>query len=518
MVAKFAAEVPAAPDDGTAGGGLVALPFPPAEIAAGDGVRPPATPSPAVLLDPADAHHFRVKVGRYGDRWYTDPLPGDKIAEASDWVGPAFSIVKGASGKDWTFVGLQRVARSDRLEHIAKLDEPQRYDALKSINKHGLNVAAGRGTILHWWAEDTLRGRTRRVVDARMLSEREIPPAALDEANRYLPALLAFFDTYQPELAHAEFPAFHRTLNGVGYGCTPDGLMVIERELWAYDFKSRSGDNAAYPEDCMQIAAGLRAEYMIVDGEDGPARRHIPAVAGGLVISVAAEGCRVYPIDVDKSFEHFTAAHAWWVARRTEKDCVARVWPVRKRTPSAPTAPSCQWCGMAQGHSEVCEGFNVNDPGRARQPSRGDLVARLGQHPDEGAMVDPERFAELERVYRALDQPTRDWFQDIVKESAQAGVDVRAHNLKSERRLLVYSGLLTLAANGHTHPDVVRACVAKALDSDAPLFPTITVGHGVGALDATTAYCFVYACRDFANGELAGVVDADDGLLRLVTV
>jgi hypothetical protein len=105
-----------------------------------------------------------------------------------------------------------------------------------------------------------------------------------------------------------------------------------------------------------------------------------------------------------------------------------------------------------------------------------------------------------------------------VKESAQAGVDVRAHNLKSRRRHDVYDGLLTLAVNRHTHPEIVRALVARALDSDAALFPTITVGHAVGALDVDAARRFADDCGNFAAGDLAGVVSADDGLLRLVTV
>jgi hypothetical protein len=41
----------------------------------------------SILKGPADADHFRVKVGRYGDRWYTDPLPACGIAPASDWHG-----------------------------------------------------------------------------------------------------------------------------------------------------------------------------------------------------------------------------------------------------------------------------------------------------------------------------------------------------------------------------------------------------------------------------------------------
>lgn len=37
-----------------------------------------------VLLGPADPDNYRTKVGRYKDRWYVDPLPGDAVASASD--------------------------------------------------------------------------------------------------------------------------------------------------------------------------------------------------------------------------------------------------------------------------------------------------------------------------------------------------------------------------------------------------------------------------------------------------
>jgi hypothetical protein len=36
--------------------------------------------------------------------------------------------------------------------------------------------------------------------------------------------------------------------------------------------------------------------------------------------------------------------------------------------PPFTTFPPCRWCGMDQGHSEVCEGFDVNDPGRRAEP------------------------------------------------------------------------------------------------------------------------------------------------------
>ena len=53
---------------------------------------------------------FRVAVGRFKERWYHDPLPSCAIAEQSDWQGPSISTVKKASGQDWSFVTVKRIA------------------------------------------------------------------------------------------------------------------------------------------------------------------------------------------------------------------------------------------------------------------------------------------------------------------------------------------------------------------------------------------------------------------------
>lgn len=62
--------------------------------------------------------------------------------------------------------------------------------------------------------------------------------------------------------------------------------------------------------------------------------------------------------------------------------------------------------------------------------------------------------------------------------------------------------------------EIVRALVAVALDTDAPLFPCITTGHAVGAMGAAEAQRFAVACDDYVGGYL--VADyRTDGLLRL---
>ena len=112
-------------------------------------------PPPTVMRGPAHADNYRVKVGRYGDRWYCDPLPADdQFPAAPEGVAyPSVSIVKGASGKDWTFTSLKRVAHAENLADIAAKGFYERYEQLKVINKLDLSSAMRRGTNVHTHAE-----------------------------------------------------------------------------------------------------------------------------------------------------------------------------------------------------------------------------------------------------------------------------------------------------------------------------------------------------------------------------
>jgi hypothetical protein len=251
------------------------------------------------LLGPADADHFRVKVGRFGDRFYCDPLPACDIAGATDATWPSISTVKKASGQDWSYVAMKRCAAAvfDVGPWHADKGADDVYEAFKVYDKATKNIAFNRGTIIHLWFEDLLSGEPPRTFTPFDLEVNKLKPEALDEATRYLPAVKAWFDTYEPQLVAKEVVCIHRTLNGVGYGGTADAIISIDGKTYMADWKSRGSDHDAYAEEAAQVAALAGAEYMIVVGDDGnPVRRRLPAFEGGLIVSIKTDGCRTYPV------------------------------------------------------------------------------------------------------------------------------------------------------------------------------------------------------------------------------
>ncbi len=288
----------------------------------------PDIPVPAsVLRGPADADHYRTQISGSYNRWYIDPLPADSKwpADPEDQVYPAVSTIKKAVGQDWTNVGLKRVAEetAGKRARFDGMDVEDIYQRMKADNDRLLRRAAGRGTNIHTYFEMGLRGQPITYVE----SENE--PGA-----NYLPAVRAFFLEHKPKLLVAEYVTIHRSLNDVGYGGTGDAIAEItnpkgERVVAAIDWKSRKdeGTHTCYPQEAAQVAANVGAQYMIVEGPEGPVRMDIPKIDLGLIVSIRPDGFRCYPLNIEKQFEHWAALHAWWKARKTERHGIERVWP-----------------------------------------------------------------------------------------------------------------------------------------------------------------------------------------------
>jgi hypothetical protein len=354
-----------------------------------DAAKPRFERSATALLGPADPDHYRVQVGEFHDRWYCDPLPSDDAWPATEWMGPSISTVKRASGSDWSYVAMKRVA--EHFERLPNTFDGMTYElrlaTLNSINKTGLSAAAKRGTNVHLYCEAKLHG-----------SDWKIPDGA--PGHEYMPAVDAWFDQHQPELVAAEYVVIDRDLHGVGYGGTPDGLIKIGGDLYAIDWKTRGADSkhSAYPEEAEQIAAGYNGQYMIVAGPNGPERQPIPTVAGGLVISIKPDGCRTYPINLEHAYLHWEARHAWWCARRTEREPIGRQWPVKKAEKAAKAKPAPTVEQRTQNLRERC-GFLSDGHSAAKQH----LTERFGA--ERISLRDPN-----------LDHTTLDAAEQIVQE------------------------------------------------------------------------------------------------------
>lgn len=411
------------------------------------------------LRGPADADHFRVKIGRYNDRWYHDPLPADSIATATDDVWPSVSTIKKASGSDWSFVALKRVCEAlEANPDCLALPYDERADKLRSINKVGLQRAGSRGTNIHGWAEQLLKGEDPFVGDD-------------DLGQEYLPALRAWFDQYQPELFACEMVCINRA---TGYGGTADTCVRIDGKNYVIDWKSRGADSdhGGYPEEGAQIAAYARADYWIAEGPAGPVRLAVPNIDGGLIVSIKPDGCRTYPVELDGAWKHWEAMAAWWAARRDERSFVLNPLAPRKvggrdvaGTVLAAVGTDPRPVGEADRRPEVHERLAPD------QMAQDVMPARAPGPPDE---LGPANDADIERLAQrvgAIDQaPIRRW----IAEAVEAGCDFsQLKMVRTRRRLAIAECCLALVESFDGDEELVRAALEAVLDdSFQEVFPT----------------------------------------------
>ena len=366
------------------------------------------------LRPPADADNYRVKAGRFGDRFYTDPLPADAIhpATGDDDIYPAISTVKKASGQDWSKAMAKRLAKApSQLVEIGKLDsESERKARINLLSDEGLGQASGRGTTVHAHAEAVLANR--------------LPIYEMNEVVKpYIRTLDNFLAAYNPVLVAAEFVAINRHMNAVrvhrgnkfmGYGGTGDAVLEIDGKLWLVDWKSRAedGDHKAYPEEGAQVAAYGRADYWIVGCDESPngAKRIAPPdLAGGLIVSIKPDSYECFPIDLDEGFDYWTDLHAWWQARRSETRSVGRKW--------APRVPVTSQLADESPSRGFIDAVAEADPGAA-------MAAAMELTPDdqaiaemaevEASQVAPTRASNRER-FNALPEVKKGWAREAFK-------------------------------------------------------------------------------------------------------
>lgn len=256
------------------------------------------------LRGPAHPDTFRVQVGRYGDRYYHDPLPADGTWPATDDQWPSVSIVKNAWPKQLGPWMAQEAARF-AVEHRdtwTKLPEDAAIDMIAKASDRTRNKAADRGTGVHTILEGIAEGR-------------EPHPELMPDVAPYLPVLRQLVADLQPEWVYSEVVCISRSL---GYGGTADAAIRINAGplvgTYGVDWKSRkAGRHDAHRDECAQLAAYSRCDYIIAEVDGQAVRMAPPALDGGLIVSITPDDYRLYPVDLD-------AAWATWVDLREFHD------------------------------------------------------------------------------------------------------------------------------------------------------------------------------------------------------
>ncbi len=454
------------------------------------------------LRPPTDADNYRVKAGRFGDRFYTDPLPADGVWDATgdDDIYPSVSTVKKATGQDWSKAMAKRLSKApQQLIEIGNIDDEfERKARLNLLSDAGLNQAGERGTIVHAHAEAMLANR--------------LPMYQMsDVAKPYVRTLDAFLAAYNPTLVAVEFVAIHRTLNShgvirgneyLGYGGTGDAVISIDGKLYLVDWKSRppDSDHKAYAEEGAQVSAYGRADYWIVHDPESPhgaKRIEPPDLAGGLIVSIKPDSYECFPIDLDEGFAYWTDLHAWWQARRSETRSVGRKWApravpeqaasqlapepsdghVQPPTPASNRARFDALPEVAKGWAREAfkrKGIDPRNAATAGEVSR--IIGEMEQRPSlremqetkaaqeaahapvadtptyfdedsEGGPAPEALIAEARLMFdMVLDKAGREWTGRRVKEANVGGVSFRMSELASMKRAYIYLALCRWAA------------------------------------------------------------------------
>lgn len=217
------------------------------------------------------------------------------------------------------------------------------------------------------------------------------------------------------------------------------------------------------------------------------------------------------------AFDHWTAMHAWWCARRTERDPIGRAWPPRSNKIEPGVEPTTK-----KGDATP----NQPPPARPRAP-----VRRAKQTPpDEGGEVLASDVAALAARFDKLPDEAKAWTGGLITQGKE-GFDWRIRGNPTVRRYELYRGVLQLAdwANGSVDADEVVRAIVHAVTVSSPslndiytieeavLQPTVTTGQVIGLLDYTQAVKFAEVAYDLTMDRYR-LIWGDDGGARLEVV
>ena len=147
---------------------------------------------------------------------------------------------------------------------------------LKTIPDYARDKAADRGTQVHAFAEQIVRG-----------GEPEVPEELAGHVNAYR----AFLRQWSPRFLAVEQMVCSLTH---GFAGTFDAIADIAGERWLLDLKSGNG---VYPEAALQLSAYGGAQFI---GRPGDFRRYrLPRATRFGVVHISAERAELVPMAVD---------------------------------------------------------------------------------------------------------------------------------------------------------------------------------------------------------------------------
>jgi hypothetical protein len=312
-------------------------------------------------------------------------------------------------------------------------------------------------------------------------------------------------------------------LDEFGVAGMPDMLSVevpgFDQPLCA-DLKTGQTLDYSWQSICTQMGLYVNADNLYTQGAaaDGSEdyREAMPEVSHthGLVIHLpAGEGrCDLYINDLVAGWEG--AKVAVEVRKLRQRRNLATLLPASTPTPPAPKTPKRSPLSMPGDPIEPVDDFDLPKVKPLTTAAPVEQRQELRKRPDEGPDCDPAAAEALNVRFKAMSQDALTLYSHLAIDAQRAGLSWYMSERRSVRRFEIIRALVALCSNPDVTAEEIRGLVAAAMDNDAPLFPAVTVGHGIGALDATEAALFArLADAHLSDQGLPAVID-EHGVLR----
>jgi hypothetical protein len=243
------------------------------------------------------------------------------------------------------------------------------------------------------------------------------------------------------------------------------------------------------------------------------------------------------------AFAHWTAMHAWWIARRTERDPIGKPWAARATAYRLP-ANTLDANGEEHPHAGclIVDGVCI-EPGEA--PTTSNTVAPTPAEPrkrapvqrskrplpDEGGPVTDADIETMKKAFKALPQPHRTWIAALIDDGKNGRLEWGAlftdPAARTVRRYELYRGVRTLAA--YIFPDTTECepCIVEGANQtvnaiaaaivNEEINPGDNAGRVLASLDYLEAIKFSEVAHDLATNRYSLLADST-GVLRLAPV